>query len=312
MGEKKRWGGSVAFVTGAASGIGRAISEEAARRGAEVVMADRQASLAEEAAKAIVRNGGKATACELDVCDFDAFTRIVNATVKRTGRVDYLFNNAGIAVGGEVASYTRADWDDVFDVNLRGVAYGIQAAYPHMITQGGGHIVNTASVAGLVPSGEAASYTATKHAVVGLSKALRVEAARYGVRVSVLCPGAIRTPILTGGKYGRMKMPGVTSQQVMEQWERVWPIEPGVLARKTLDAVEKNAAIIVIPGWWKVLWYLDRFSPGLSMALSRKMLEDLRKTWGVPEGGKLAARTEEERVKEEMAARTNGPTRGVS
>lgn len=312
MAQRKGWEGSVAFVTGAASGIGRAIAEEAARRGAEVVMADRQASLADDAAKAIVRNGGKATACELDVCDPEAFTRVVNATVKRTGRVDYLFNNAGIAVGGEVASYGRSDWDDVFAVNLHGVAYGIQAVYSHMIAQRGGHIINTASVAGLVPSAEAASYTATKHAVVGLSKALRVEAERYGIRVSVLCPGAIRTPILTGGKYGRMKMPGVTPQQIMDQWERVWPIEPGVLARKALDGVERNEAIMVIPGWWKVLWYLDRLSPGLSMRLSRKMLDDVRKTWGLPEGGTLTAQTVEERAKDVTLPRTNGPTRGVS
>src|SRR5215472_3907198 len=220
---KAAWKDEVALVTGGASGIGRALSEELASRGAEVVLADRQHALAEDVARAIREKGGRATACELDVCDLDAFTRSVDGIVKRTGHVDYLFNNAGIAVGGEVSTYKRADWDDVFDVNLRGVAYGIQAVYPHMVARGHGHIVNTASVAGLLPSPEAASYTASKHAVVGLSKALRLEGKRHGVRVSVLCPGVIRTPILTGGKFGRMNVP-ISEDKIMTQWEKLRPI----------------------------------------------------------------------------------------
>jgi NAD(P)-dependent dehydrogenase (short-subunit alcohol dehydrogenase family) len=305
MGRTTEWSGSVALVTGGASGIGRALGEELARRGAEVVLADRQAPVAEEAARAITAAGGKASACELDVRDCEAFQRCVAAIVKRTGRIDYLFNNAGIAIGGEVSGYAKSDWDDVFDVNLRGVAYGIQAAYPQMIAQRRGHIVNTASVAGLVASAEAASYTATKHAVVGLSKALRVEAAQHGVRVSALCPGAIRTPILTGGVFGKMKMPGVSSKQVMEQWERAHPIEPAELARKTLDAVERNVAIIVVPSWWKALWYLDRLSPSLSMYFSRKILEDMQQRWGLnPVTGSSPRAPEPAKP-----VHTNGPTR---
>src|SRR5439155_13844601 len=99
------------------------------------------------------------------------------------------------------------DWHKVFDVNLRGVVNGVQAAYPVMLRQGFGHIVNTASVAGLLPTPTIVSYCAAKHAVVGLSTSLRVEAAEAGVRVSVLCPGAIKTPILEGGKYGKMLQP---------------------------------------------------------------------------------------------------------
>ena len=133
----------------------------------------------------------------LDVRSYSSFERAVAEAVQQSGRIDYLFNNAGIGVGGEVDSYTLDDWNDVFDVNLRGVVHGIQAVYPIMIRQHSGHIVNTASMAGLVTNAGMASYTATKHAVVALSKALRVEAERHGVQVSVLCPGAIRTPILT-------------------------------------------------------------------------------------------------------------------
>ena len=135
--------------------------------------------------------------------NYPSFERAVAEAVQQSGRIDYLFNNAGIAVGGEVDSYTLDDWNDVFDLNLRGVVHGIQAVYPIMIQQHSGHIVNTASMAGLHATAGAASYTASKHAVVALSKALRVEAERHGVQVSVFCPGATRTPILAGGKYGR-------------------------------------------------------------------------------------------------------------
>jgi NAD(P)-dependent dehydrogenase (short-subunit alcohol dehydrogenase family) len=277
----KAWDGSVAFVTGGASGIGRALAEELSARGAEVVVADRQAALGEEVARAIRGKGGRASACELDVCDAEAFKKAVAAVVARSGHVDYLFNNAGIGVGGEVANYKIADWDDVIDVNLRGVAYGVSAVYPHMVSRGRGHIVNTASVAGLLPPPEAVSYTATKHAVVGLSRALRLEAARYGVRVSALCPGVIRTPILTGGKFGRMNTPGVTNDKILAQWEKLRPIEPQELARRALDQVERNVEIIVVPGWWKAVWMLDRLSLRLSSKLWARMLERTRKELGI-------------------------------
>jgi NAD(P)-dependent dehydrogenase (short-subunit alcohol dehydrogenase family) len=266
----------VAIVTGGASGIGKALGIELARRGAEVVLADRQHAAAEEVAAAIRADGGKATAVELDVRSHAAFKALADRTLARTGRIDYLFNNAGIGVGGEVGDYKLEDWTDVIDVNLLGVVHGIQAVYPAMIAQGSGHICNTASVAGLVASGATGSYAATKHAVVGLSKTLRIEAQRHGVRVSVLCPGAIRTPILTGGKYGRINMPGATAENVMKQWERVRPIDPAELARGTLDAMAKNRAYIVLPRWWRVFWWLERMAPTLSLRFAAYLHERLR------------------------------------
>jgi len=274
---QEKLAGKVAIVTGASSGIGRALSEELALRGCEVVLADRQLDLAHEVARGILNLGGKATAVELDVRDLPGFERVAKETVNRSRRIDFFFNNAGIAVGGEMASYAREDFDDVFDVNLRGVAYGIQSVYPIMLAQRSGHIINTASVAGLVATAGAGSYTAAKHAVVGLSKALRIEAGRHGVRVSALCPGAIRTPILSGGRYGRIRIPGATKESVLKQWERTRPMAPDVFARKVIDRVIANDPIIVVPGWWKALWLLDRLSPTLSMMLARRMHDDLRK-----------------------------------
>ena len=275
-------GGRVAVITGGASGIGRALGEELAARGCAVVLADRQVELVHEAAAAI-----GAEAAELDVRDLDAFEALAGEVRDRHGRIDLLFNNAGIGVGGGMETYSAEDWDDVFDVNLRGVAHGVQSVYPAMIAQRSGHIVNTASIAGLLPFPWAGSYAASKHAVVGLTRTLRVEARRFGVRASVLCPGVIRTPILTGGRYGRTKL-GFADDQILRVWERMRPIEPEAFARRALDGVLRNRAVIVVPGWFKAFWYLDRLAPPLSMRLSEAMHDRVRSDLG--EGREAAIR----------------------
>jgi NAD(P)-dependent dehydrogenase (short-subunit alcohol dehydrogenase family) len=268
--------GKVAFVTGGASGIGAALTTKLADGGAEVWIADRQVGPARELAQRLSSGGGKAHAIELDVRSYPSFEGAVAEAVQQSGRIDYLFNNAGIGVAGEVDSYTLDDWNDVFDVNLRGVVHGIQAAYPIMIRQHSGHIVNTASMAGLMTTAGQASYTATKHAVVALSKTLRLEAERHGVRVSVLCPGVIRTPILTGGRYGRTGMAGVSDEEILKMWERLRPMAPEKFAERALRAVFRGDAIIVVPAWWKAFWYLERLSPALSMRFAKVSLKRLR------------------------------------
>ena len=266
--------GKIAFVTGGASGIGAALTTKLVEGGAEVWIADRQIDAAQELAQRLNSGGAKAHAIELDVRSYPSFERAVAEVVQQSGRIDYLFNNAGIGVSGEVDSYTLDDWNDVFDVNLRGVVHGIQAVYPIMIRQHSGHIVNTASIFGLVTSPGFGSYTATKHAVVGISKALRVEAERHGVQVSVFCPGVIRTPLMTGGQYGRMN---ISDEKVLKKfWERLRPIAPEVFAERALRAVLRGDAIIVVPGWWKAWWYLERLSPALSMRFAKVSLKRLR------------------------------------
>jgi NAD(P)-dependent dehydrogenase (short-subunit alcohol dehydrogenase family) len=262
--------GAVALITGGASGIGRALGEALARRGAEVVLADLQADLAEDVAVAIRAGGGRAVAAAIDVADFSAFGRLVRDTVGRCGRLDYVFNNAGTGVLGEVRYYDITDWDHVFNVNLRGVVNGVQAAYPVMLRQGFGHIVNTASAAGLLPSPSVVSYCAAKHAVVGLSTSLRVEAAAAGVRVSVLCPGLVRTPILEGGgKFGKVLQP-FPPELMKRHWERMRPMPADRFAAEALRAVARNQAIIVIPSVWKLAWWLNRLSPSLGLYLIAK------------------------------------------
>ena len=267
--------GKIAFVTGGASGIGAALATKLANEGAEVWIADRQIDAAQELAQRLDGGGAKAHAIELDVRSYSSFERAVAEVVQQSGRIDYLFNNAGIGVSGEVDSYTLDDWNDVFDVNLRGVVHGIQAIYPIMIRQHSGHIVNTASMAGLVASPGLGSYTATKHAVVGISKALRLEAERHGVQVSVFCPGVIRTPIMTGGQYGRINL-SISNEEYLKYGERLRPMAPEKFAERALRAVLRGDAIIVVPAWWRAIWYLDRLSPALSMRFAKVSLKRLR------------------------------------
>jgi len=268
---------ATAIVTGGASGIGRAISEELAKRGCDVVLADLQIELAEEVASTIHASGGTATAVTVDVTDFPAMDTLVQATVKRTGWLDYLFNNAGIAIGGGVDHYDIEDWNRVIDVNLRGVVNGVQAAYKIMLAQGFGHIVNTASMAGLMPGPVNVVYTTTKHGVVGLSTSLRAEAAPQGVRVSVVCPGVIRTPILDdGGKFGKMLV-DLPPEEMRRMWEKLKPMPPNLFAEKVLNAVAKNKAIIIVPSWWKLFWWINRLSPALGIFLAQKQYQKMLK-----------------------------------
>jgi len=272
--------GATAIVTGGASGIGRALAEELARRGCEAVLADLQGELAEEVASGIRARGGKATAIKTDVTDYPAMEQTVKETVKRTGRLDYIFNNAGIGIGGNVSHYGIKDWNQIINVNLKGVINGVQAAYFVMMKQGFGHIVNTASMAGLMPSPGNVAYATTKSAVVGLSKSLRAEAAQSGVRVSVICPGVIRTPILeSGGKYGKMLVE-IPPEKIREMWEKFKPMAPDMFAGKALDLIARNKAIIIVPSWWKLYWWLNRLSPSFGISFAEKWFKKIQKELG--------------------------------
>jgi NAD(P)-dependent dehydrogenase (short-subunit alcohol dehydrogenase family) len=292
----RTYDGAVAIITGGASGIGRALGEELARRGAAVVLADLQIELAQEVAARIQANGGKATAAELDVTQFEAVKSLVESTVKTHGRLDYTFNNAGIGILGEARYYQIADWHRVFDVHIDGVTNGVQAAYPVMVRQGFGHIVNTASMAGLVASPWMVSYSAAKHAIVGLSLALRPEAAAFGVRVSVLCPGVVRTPIIEGGgKFGKLLPPLPPDRQrafwerIRPMWERMSPMDPDKFARKVLAAVARNQAVVIVPKWWKIYLWSSRLCTSLVDRLTRKSLADLKKALAEVAGEPLEA-----------------------
>jgi NAD(P)-dependent dehydrogenase (short-subunit alcohol dehydrogenase family) len=233
---------------------------------------DIDAASAEKVAKEI---GGSARHARLDVRDADAVKRLVEGV----GRVDFMFNNAGIGVGGEVQELSVAHWDRIIDVNIRGVVHGVQAVYPQMVARGGGHIVNTASMAGLAAAPLLTPYAMTKHAVVGLSTSLRIEAAAYGVRVSVLCPSAIETPILDTDNpkdLPALKWKPDLRKFLTEISGTPYPVEK--LASETLDAVEANEGVIVIPGRARVGWRVSRWVPSMAESMMTKVLARARST----------------------------------
>ena len=247
-------------MTGGASGIGAALALELVRSGAHVTIADRdEAALADTAARI------GATPAVLDVRDAGALDDLVARVVAEHGAIDLMVNNAGITMGGPTHELSVAHWDRTIDINLRGVVHGVQAAYPRMVQQGHGQIVNTASAAGLVAPPFVVPYATTKHAVVGLSLGLRPEAALHGVRVNALCPGSVETPILDRAPEADLPPRAsatVTARTYLAKL-RQKPIPADRFAAGAMRGIERDQPIIVVPRSAKALWYGQRLSPGL-------------------------------------------------
>jgi NAD(P)-dependent dehydrogenase (short-subunit alcohol dehydrogenase family) len=191
----KDFKGRVAVVTGAASGIGLGTTERFLREGMKVVMADVEKGTLEREAARLRAAGGDVLPIVCDVRDPDAVHDLARRTVAHYGGVHVVFNNAGVAPAGPMLDTTPADWRWIVDVNVLGVAYGVLAFGPILKAQGAGHIINTASEAGHVTSAVLGMYSATKHAVVGLSESLYRELEGTGVSVHCLCPNLVRTGI---------------------------------------------------------------------------------------------------------------------
>jgi NAD(P)-dependent dehydrogenase (short-subunit alcohol dehydrogenase family) len=258
----------VCLITGAASGIGRGLSEALARQGARVVVADLDAEGAERVASGI---GERAVARRIDVADAAAVEALVREVAATYGRLDYVFNNAGYAVHGESLDSTVEQWRRIVDVNLMGVVYGSLAAYRIMAEQGHGHIVNTASLAGLVGSASFSSYAMTKAGVVMLSRMLRYEGLDKGVRVTAICPGFIKTGIYENATYNRVEQTRAFSQIPFPLME----LEPAIA--KILDGVARNRELIVFPFYARIFWWLTRIAPRLTIPTHLKVVRALRK-----------------------------------
>lgn len=272
----KTYQGRIAFVTGGAAGIGRALCAELAAAGATVVVADINEQGAATVAEALRQGGGRADAVRLDVSDGQAVTRSLREAATRHGRIDYVFNNAGISIAGDARDVSEAQWRRVVDINLWGVLHGTRAAYEIMARQGGGHIVNVASLAGLLTFPANAPYSMTKHAVVGLSLSLRAEAADLGVKVSVVCPGYVKSDI-----FQSSPMLNVPRDKVVAQIP-FGLMDTAAAARAILEGAARNRALIVFPRYARVLWWLYRLSPALLAPLERKTIRDFRSVRTAP------------------------------
>jgi len=265
------------LVVGGTSGIGAAIATAFLCHGAKVRVSG--ASSDDVAGASTNPELGGSECVVLDVRDAAAVDAAVADVFARHGRLDYLFNNAGIAVGGEAVDLRLEDWREAIEVNLMGVIHGVHAAWPRLAAQGFGHVVNTASMAAFLPTALAAPYGTTKSAVLGLSLALRLEGEPRGLRVSALCPGVIRTAILDGGRHGRLRnfIPAATLAAMNE---RLRPMDADLFARRALDDVRRNKDVIVHPRGWRMLRLLQSTCPWLVRALSRREYAKVRPLLG--------------------------------
>ncbi|MCC5466902.1 SDR family oxidoreductase [Pelosinus baikalensis] len=175
--------GAVAIITGGGSATGASLDQELARRGCEIVLADYPIDGVKQVATEIQAAGGTATAAEIDVTDSWNVEALIYATIRRTGRLDYMFNYAGTGLCSTAFGRKIEDWDTMIERNLRGIIYGVRAAYQVMLVQGFGHIVNIAPIIDVFPVSENKSYAITRHAIIGFSNAMRLEAASAGIRI---------------------------------------------------------------------------------------------------------------------------------
>ncbi len=268
--------GRIAVVTGGGSGIGRATALLLARHGAKVHVADINPQSAEDTASAIRAGGAGAGASALDVTDAAAVEAFAETVFAAEHHVDILHNNAGIGHGGNIEATTFADWERVIGVNLLGVAYGIQAFVPRMLRQGGpSSVINTASMAGIVPTAKMAPYCASKFGVVGLSEALNAELSPRGIRVSAICPGIIDTPIVASGIM-RGDLAALQGQAVDFYSRR--GTSPEEVAEAVLRTVSHPRLIVPVPRKHVSLPYLlHRLSPRLVQPLARGMERMVRR-----------------------------------
>ncbi len=238
--------GRVGVVTGGGSGIGRALAEALAREGMRLVVADVDESGMAATVAAIRAGGGEAIAVRTDVSDLEQVRALADRAWAAFGGVHVLCNNAGVAVWGGLETATQRDWQWVLGVNLWGVIHGLLAFLPRMIDQGqGGHVVNTASMAGLIASQGLGVYNTSKYAVVGLSETLAKDLRPYGIGVSVLCPMGVATGIQTSerNRPAHLRNAAPSTTEPVELMGRT--LAPGEVAVAVVAAIRVNQLYVI-------------------------------------------------------------------
>lgn len=247
----------VAVVTGGASGLGAALAKELVGAGATVIIADIAREKAQQVAAAL---GKSAHAIPLDVSSPEQIDSVVKQVKANFGALDLFFNNAGTSNHGEASDLPFSEWDRVLRVNLMGVIAGSLSAYRVMKEQGSGRIINIGSASVFTCDPLFGPYVTSKFGVVGFSRVLSIEAEAYNVRVSVVCPGNIRTPML-------------------DQQEPSW-LTPAIpaerAARCILRGITRNRKIMVFPLRWRFVWWADRVNPALLNPLRRVIVRRAR------------------------------------
>lgn len=261
----------IVVITGAGSGIGRELAVHAARRGATLSLCDRDEAGLQETLDLVRAEGITAEGHVVDVSDAEQMALFGKATIERFGVPDLLINNAGIAVIGGLLDTTLPDWERLMGVNIMGVVHGINAFVPAMTERGSGHVVNVASAAGLLANPQLGAYSATKHAVVGLSEALRIELAPHHVGVTAVCPGVINTAITRNSTYRGGDTDARKAKTARTYAKRGYT--PERAAANILKAVDRNRALAPIAPEAHVMYVLSRIAPPagrwLSAALAR-------------------------------------------
>jgi len=240
----KEFAGKVAVITGGASGIGKAMALDFARRGMHLVLADVETATLEQTAQEVRGHGAEVLTVRCDVSDRQQVFDLADKSFERFGAVHVLCNNAGVAVGGLLQDATHEDWTWVLNVNLWGVIHGVEAFVPRLIAQQQeAHIVNTSSMAGLIASSGLGVYNTSKYAVVGLSETLRKDLRDHRIGVSVLCPMGVQTRI-TESQRNRPEDLQATGQPEDVPLLLGRYLEVEEVSRRVIDAIEHNEQYI--------------------------------------------------------------------
>lgn len=264
-----RYLGKTVVITGAASGLGRGLAQEMARHGARVVVSDLNVPLAEEVAAELTGQGLQACSHACNVGQPEEVEDLFEQAERRFGPVDYAFANAGFAMAGMAHELTPEHFDELFEVNLMGVVRCCQSAYRRMRPRRRGHIVTTASLAGLVGLPGMLPYSTSKAAVVRYSLDLRLEARQHGVRVTTLCPAFLNTGIFSACRTVNLDIERLQGGLPLP----ISPLQPAV--RALLRGIDRNQAVVTYPRHATFLWWLNRFSPSLGQPLAEYLLKHI-------------------------------------